>query len=139
MAGQLQGYKIYGETISGNTPSESAEMATFFNKLPPHIKSVAIHVRNEGIRDARLISKMRLEGGFVKGCPDIIVPGCPTLLIEMKSRSKSSKVSNEQIKYLDSAYELGAMCCICYGYEAAMEALQEWELQNTGRSSRPAQ
>lgn len=125
--GQLQSYKIYGAADMDKAPSESAEMATFFNKLPPHIKSVAIHVRNEGIRDARLISKMRLEGGFVKGCPDIIVPGCPTLLIEMKSRSKTSKISDEQVKYLERASDLGAMSCICYGWEAAMQALKDWE------------
>lgn len=110
-------------------PSESAEMATFFNKLPSHIKSVAIHVRNEGVRDYRLVSKMRMEGGFIKGCPDIIVPGCPTLLIEMKSRAKASRLSKEQVSYMDSAKSLGAMCCVCYGYEAALQAIQVWEAQ----------
>lgn len=60
------------------------------------------------------------------GCADIIVPGNPSLVIEMKSRAKSAKISPEQITYLLNAQELGSVCCIALGHEAAMNAFNDW-------------
>ena len=45
--------KVYGDpTWRGNCPTETAEQATFFNNLPPHLKKVALHIKNEGRRSA---------------------------------------------------------------------------------------
>lgn len=117
---------IYGTTLPGKVPTESAEMATFFNQLPPHLKSISVHVRNEGKRSVTQAAKQRAEGGWVKGAADIIIPGNPCLVIEMKSRSKTSRVSKEQKAYLEACQANGAMACVAYGWEAAMEAVREW-------------
>ena len=115
-----------------DAPSESVEQITFFNqlrKLHPEIAKVAIHVKNEGKRTVKQIAKDKAEG-LVKGAPDIFIAGNPTLLIELKKRSKRAKVSDEQIKYLEAASELGADCYICYGWTSAWNALERWILEH---------
>lgn len=104
-------------------------MATFFNLLrcqyPRHYK-IAIHVRNEGKRTHGQIARIRHEGGFVKGAADIIIPGAPTFVCEMKSRSRSARLSKEQVEYLTAAREAGAFACVALGHQAAWEAVQAW-------------
>ena len=115
-----------------DAPSESVEQITFFNQLRkyyPEIAKVAIHVKNEGKRTVKQIAKDKAEG-LVKGAPDIFIAGNPTLLIELKKCSKRAKVSDEQIKYLEAASELGADCYICYGWESAWNALERWILEH---------
>ena len=122
-------YKTYGTTLPGKHPTESAEMATFFNRLRleyPELHKVALHIRNEGKRSARQMQSQKAQGGFVKGASDIIIPGAPSFVCELKSCSKSSKVSGDQITYLENAASVGAFSCLAYGHEAAFEAVKEW-------------
>ena len=121
--------KIYGESVKGCKVTEANHMTTFFNTLRlkhPEYAAIALHIRNEGKRTHSQISREKAQGGFVTGCADIIVPGNPSLVIEMKSRSKSAKISPEQIAYLLNAQELGSVCCITLGHEAAMDAFNDW-------------
>lgn len=111
-----------------DAPSESVEQITFFNQLKKHcpdIAKVALHVKNEGKRTMAQAAKDKAEG-LVTGAPDIFIAGDPSLLIELKKRSKRAKVGDDQIKYLNSASKLGAECYICYGWESAWIALQRW-------------
>ena len=121
--------KVYGESVKGCKITEANHMATFFNTLRkdyPKYAAIALHIRNEGKRTHSQIVREKALGGFVTGCADIIVPGNPSLVIEMKSRSKSAKISSEQITYLLNAQELGSVCCIALGHEAAMNAFNDW-------------
>src|SRR5690606_23059711 len=135
MAGKV---RIYGKADQDKAPSESVEMSTFFSRLraqyPHTYGAVGIHVRNEGKRTFAQASKMMLEGGFVKGTPDIIIPGSPTFLCELKSRKKGSRPSKEQMAYLETATKTDAFCVIAYGYEEAWNALNDWieSMENTG-------
>jgi len=120
--------RTYGEKLPGKQPSESAEMKTFFNRVRkdyPEIGNVAIHVRNEGNRSHSETNNQKAEG-MVTGAADIVIPGCPAFVCEMKAKSKSSRVSKEQKTYLESADKIGAFVCIAYGWEAAIEALEDW-------------
>jgi len=120
--------KHYGEPQKGKHPSESAEMTTFFNVLRreyPNYGAIAIHVRNEGKRSHAQTQKQKLEG-MVKGASDINIPGNPSFICEMKSLSKTAKISEDQIKYLEACNAVGAFACVAYGYKAAMEAFKEW-------------
>lgn len=122
-------FKVYGTIAAGECPSEQAEMATFFNLLRrqrPEYYKIAVHVRNEGKRTQGQVARARYEGGFVKGAADIIIPGAPTFVCEMKSRSKSARLSKEQIEYLAAAQEAGAFACVALGHQAAWEAVQTW-------------
>ena len=121
--------KTYGTQQTGDQPSEAAEMTTFFNqlkKLHPDIHALALHVRNEGKRDHKDANIMKMQGGFIKGAPDIVIMGKPTFLCEMKSKSKKSRVAKEQTSFLERADRVGCFCCVAYGWEAAMLAVEEW-------------
>ena len=121
--------KHYGTQQPCKQPSEAAEMTTFFNQLQkryPEIHALALHVRNEGKRDHKDTNIMKMQGGFIKGAPDIVIMGKPTFLCEMKSKSKKSVVSKDQLKFLENADKRGCFCCVAYGWEAAMEAVEDW-------------
>lgn len=120
---------IYKESFIKNAPSEEDEQITFFNQLrkhKPELGEIAIHIKNEGKRNINQVMKDKANG-MVTGAVDIVIPGAPTLLIELKKRSKRAKVSDAQINYMECAAKQGAMCYVCYGWELAMEAVEEWE------------
>ena len=120
----------YGTALSGKQPSEKVEMASFFNRLrreyPDSYGLLALHIRNEGLRSAQQIRSIKGEGGFVKGASDIVIPGNPTFVCEMKSCAKSSRLSHEQITYLTAAHNAGAFACVALGAQGAWEAFQAW-------------
>lgn len=125
--------KTYGQQQPGKQPSEAAEMTTFFNQLQkryPEIHALALHVRNEGKRDHKDTNIMKMQGGFIKGAPDIVIAGSPTFLCEMKSKAKSSRTSKEQDAFLERGDRAGCFCCVAYGWEAAMEAVEGWIKEN---------
>lgn len=121
-------YKIFGKQEKGKQPKESAEMITFFNVLRddyPELAIIATHIKNEGIRNTNEITKDKAEG-LVCGFPDIVILGNPAFCCEMKSKSKSSKVSKTQKEVLNAAVKNGSFACVAYGYEAAIDAVIEW-------------
>lgn len=129
--------RTYGDTtFRGKCPTEEVEQATFFNRLrlqyPHSYGAIALHIRNEGKRTAQQMRKQKAEGGFVKGAADIVIPGAPCLVIEMKRKDPSqSRWQDGQIEYLEAAHAAGAFACVAFGYEAAWEALQEWLAQKS--------
>jgi len=120
---------VYGTAIKGCKITEAYHMVTFFNTLrinyPNTYGAIAVHIRNESKRTQQQIMRHRIEG-LVKGCSDIIIPGNPSFVCEMKSRSLTSRISSEQILYLMSAKECGSFVCIALGHDAAMEAFNDW-------------
>lgn len=120
--------RVYGKQKSGDSASESAEMITFFNKLRaeyPELSMLATHIKNEGKRKFSQVQHDKASG-LVKGFADIIIVGSPTFVCEMKSKSKSSKLSDHQKKFLENSDKSGAFTCIAYGYEGAIEAVKDW-------------
>jgi len=123
--------KIYGDLTHRDKkcPKESAEQITFFNELRkkyPHVAKCAAHMRNEGKRTIHQASKEKAEG-MNAGFADIVIAGCPTLLIELKRRDHTlSTIGNEQLEHLLAAQSIGAKVCVALGWEAAMRAVEEW-------------
>lgn len=118
--------RIYGERIKGKCPTEAAEQITFFNELRrdyPDIGAIAVHIRNEG--EQRDTVRKKAEG-MVVGAADIIIPGSPAFVCELKRRNYSHKLQKEQLHYLEMAEKNGAFACVALGYEAALEALKDW-------------
>jgi len=121
-------YKVFGKKEKGKQPSEGAEMITFFNVLRddyPDLAIIATHIKNEGIRNTNEITKDKAEG-LVCGFPDIVILGNPAFCCEMKSKNKNSRISEDQEKVLNAAVENGAFACVAYGYESALNAVDEW-------------
>ena len=125
---------IYGDTMfRGKCPTEAIEQATFFNRLriqyPKTYGRIGLHIRNEGKRTMQQIRARKAEGGFVAGASDIIIPGCPTFVCELKRRDHTqSKWQEGQQEYLLAAQEAGAFVCVAFGADAAWEAFNEWRL-----------
>lgn len=124
--------KVYGDqSYRGKCPSETAEQSTFFNilrrKYPETYGAVALHIKNEGKRTIQQLAKMKAEGGFVPGASDIVIPGSPTMVMELKRKDHTqSSWQKGQQEYLLTAQSLGAFVCVALGYEAAIQAFDDW-------------
>jgi hypothetical protein len=126
-----RGIKVFGDTdYRGKCPLESAEQATFFNRIralyPDSYGLTATHIKNEGKRTHNQISSDKAQG-MATGAPDIIIPGGTTFICELKRRDHTkSKISDEQVKYLLTSQQCGAYVCIALGVDAAIEAFNAW-------------
>ena len=128
------GVRLYGTpTWRGVCPPESMEQITFFNRLrreyPETWGRLALHPRNEqqlrGGQHGALL-KQRAEG-MTLGSSDIVIPGLPTFVCEMKRRDRTkSKWQPGQLEYLGTAAEAGAFACVALGHEAAWQAFEDW-------------
>lgn len=123
-------YKIYGGAYRGQCPLEAAEQVTFFNvirsKYPDTYGKLAFHVRNEGKRTAAQVQKEKAEG-MTKGVVDIIIPGAPSFVCEIKRKDKTkTNLPKCEKDYLEIADKHGAFSCLCYGYEEALKAFEDW-------------
>lgn len=132
-----EGIKVFGDKKHRDKkcPKEAAEQTTFFNQLrkayPDTYGAVAIHVRNEGKKSVHQVAKEKMEG-MVSGAPDIMIPGNPTFICELKRRDHTlSSLQEGQEPYLLAAQDMGAFVCIALGWEAAMEAFGEWRASTT--------
>jgi hypothetical protein len=129
--------KVYGdfEYRDKKCPKESIEQITFVNRVrnecPETFGRVLVHAENEGKLingQFSAISKSRAMGQ-AKGASDIIIPGNPAFVCEMKRKDSTlSKVSDEQIEYLLAANKCGAFACVAYGHEAAWQAFEDWRI-----------
>lgn len=123
---------VYGDLKYRNKkcPKESAEQITFFNtirKQYPEYGAIAVHQRNEGKRYAHQVSKQKAEG-MTPGASDIIIPGSPTFVCELKRQDHTICTwQPNQIEYLEACKKQGAFVCVALGWEGAMEAFLEWK------------
>ena len=125
---------VYGDaSYRGPCPVEDVEQIKFFGSLRiewPQYSRIAIHPKIEGKRTPQQVAKERKMGGMNTGASDIIIPGCPALVIEMKRRDHTkSKWQAGQIDYLEASKNAGAMVCVALGAEAAIQAVEEWHSQ----------
>lgn len=113
---------------SNNCPSEDAEQITFFNKLrreyPDTWGALAFHPKNEGKKTPAQIAKDKAMG-MVSGTSDIIIPGAPAFVCELK-KQHGGRITPAETKYLDAAEAAGCFACLCMGWEAAYRAFKEW-------------
>jgi hypothetical protein len=114
-------------------PKEELEQVTFFNRLrrdyPESYGLIALHPRNEGqLRGGQHSALVRQKAeGMTIGAADIIIPGCPAFVCEMKRRDHTKSAWQDgQIEYLIAAKEAGAFACVALGWEAAWLAFEEW-------------
>jgi len=122
---------LYGDpSYRGDCPTESAEQMTFINRLrreyPDTLGMIVVHVKNEGKRHAWQADRDKALGLSTGAC-DVIIPGAPTLLLELKRRDHTrSKFQPGQLEYMQAAQAAGAIVCVALGADAAMEAVKDW-------------
>jgi len=126
---------VFGDLAYRNKkcPPEAAEQVAFIQfirlKYPNSYGKVITHIRNEGKTTVQ--QRMRHKNdGMIKGASDIIIPASITFVCELKRRDHTlSKISEEQIAYLESAQKLGAFACVGLGYDGAIEAFSKWRIK----------
>lgn len=121
----------YGDpSYRGPCPAESAEQISFFNQLRkyhPDLASLVFHPRMEGKRTRGQTEWQQADGSIVAGVADVIGIGCPPLVMELKRRDPTkSRWQPGQVDFLKKSLDAGAFVCLCLGYVAALEALEEW-------------
>ena len=114
----------------GDCHSETAEQATFVNQLrkrfPDSYGATVVHIRNEGKRNYAQTARYKAEG-LTPGAADIIIPGNPTFVCEMKRLDHSkSRWQEGQQEYLLAAKRQGAFVCVALGAVGAIHAFEEW-------------
>lgn len=122
--------RIYDSGYRGDCPLEGAEQATFFNKLrkeyPDTYGALAFHAKNEGKKSQAQASRDRAQG-LTTGTSDIIIPGAPAFVCELKRQDKTkSRISKPQLAYLEAAHDAGCFSCIAYGWEQAWQAFEDF-------------
>jgi len=122
---------IFGDqAYRGDCPSEAVEQVTFFarirKKYPDTWGRIALHPRNEGKRSHFQALHQKAEG-MTSGACDIIIPGSPAFVCELKRRDhKKSVWQRDQMEYLLAAQELGSFACVALGADAAEEAFIQY-------------
>jgi len=125
---------VYGDTAyRGDCPRETVEQVTFFSELRkryPHTLGIlALHPKNEEKRSGAKFGQLARDKamGLAPGASDIIIPGSPAFVCELKRQDKTkSNWQPGQLEYLLAAQAQGAFVCVALGWKAAMEALDEW-------------
>ena len=130
---------VYGlQEFRGDCPQETPEQIAFFRIVRsdyPEQGETAIHPKNEAKRkgkDFRVLQKDKALG-MTKGASDIIIPGSPAFVCELKRKDHTkSKWQDGQLDYLELCKNNGAFVCVALGHEAALEAFKEWKSQAKG-------
>lgn len=127
-------FLVFGDpSFRGKCPTEALEQVTFFARLrreyPATWGALAIHPRNEGLKEKGQFASVQRHAaeGMTKGAADIIIPGRPAFVCELKRRDHTQSTWQEgQVEYLTAAHEAGAFACVALGHEAAWMAVRLW-------------
>ena len=125
---------LYGDAkFRGACPKEDVEQVSFFNKIrreyPTSWGLIALHPRNEGLVYGGQFANMikRKAEGMTTGASDIVIPGQPSFVCEMKRLDHTKSAWQDgQIAYLGAAQETGSFVCIALGAKAAWVAFQDY-------------
>lgn len=120
---------VYGDIAwRGKCPTEDAEHVTFVNAVKKtRWANLLIHPKNEGKRTASQAQWDKARG-MQRGASDFIIAIGFPFICEMKRKDHTkSTLQSGQLEFLELAQDNGAWCCIALGWEAAWQALQEWQ------------
>ena len=125
--------KVYGDqSFRGECHTETSEQVAFFAELKrkyPHLHAIAIHPKNEGKRTKGQFQQLAKDKamGLNVGSADIIIPASHAFVCELKRKDHTkSKFQPGQVEYLENCQKLGAFVCVALGYEAAIQAVDEY-------------
>lgn len=114
-------------------PTESAEQQLLFQwarmqsgKYPE--LALLYHIPNEGKRSHKTGARMKAEG-LKTGVPDICLPvargGHHGLYIELK-RVKNSRVTQDQLDWIEALIAQGYVAAVCRGCDEAIELITRY-------------
>jgi hypothetical protein len=119
--------------------SEHLEQARLFAWIKKHEKlypdlSLIFAIPNGGYRNDTTAARIKVEG-VRRGVPDIMVPiptsdptgkTIPGMFIEMKSESKSARLSPEQKEMIGRLSAVGYRTEVCHGCHEAKKAITQY-------------
>lgn len=121
--------RIYDTGHRGDCRTESCEQIDcmgWLEKSHPERFALAFHVANETKAHASYMLRRRKEG-VKPGVSDIIQMGIPPGAFELKRLDRTkSKVSAEQMAFLEAHAAIGGFSAICYGAEAFKVAYADY-------------
>lgn len=112
-------------------PTESNEQQTLFDWAKRHEGkwpelALLYHIPNEGKRNLKTGARMKAEG-LRSGVPDICLPvargGYHGLYIELKRR-RNSRVTQDQLKWVDRLAQEGYVAAVCRGCDEAISLIE---------------
>lgn len=125
-------FPVYGDaSFRGKCPREDVEQVTFFNRLrqrhPETWGILGLHPRNEGMKQRGQFSSVQKHAaeGMTKGASDIIIPGCPAFVGEIKRRD-----------HMQSAWQDGQVEYLTAAHQAGRSPAWRWDVTRHGRRSR---
>lgn len=129
-----RGVVTFGDLgFRGDCQTESMEQMIAVSdirmKYPQSAGRVIVHIENEGqLRGGQFHGmRKRKAMGLTTGAVDLIIPGTPTFVCEMKRRDYTkSKWQEGQQEYLIAASEMGAFSCVALGAGAVLDAVEAW-------------
>lgn len=93
----------------------------------PDYHRYLIHPKTEGKRTGAQISMEIRTGGLPTGASDLVIPGCPSFVVELKKADHTmSQWQPKQQPYLLFAKSLGCFVGVALGAEGAKEAFLKW-------------
>ena len=125
---------VFGDiTYRGDCPKEDIEQINFYSYLKeyhPIYHMLMIHPKSEGKRNGGQVNYESRTGGIPTGASDLIIPGNPCFVVELKRRDHTkSNWQPQQQPYLLAAKEAGCFVGVALGFEGAKEALELWLTQ----------
>lgn len=133
---------VYGD-LSHRDPDclveevEHIDFIAFLKEYEPEIYEACLHPKNEGKRSGRQSQKEKMLGALNGGASDIVIPGGPAFVCELKRADHTrSSWQPKQKEYLLAAKNVGAFVCVALGCRGAIQALIAWKqiTQNTPAS-----
>ncbi len=124
--------KVYGDqSYRGDCYQEDAELATAINQIrkryPDTIGLLVFHTKNEGKKTYGQNNADKMKGQ-TKGSPDIVIPAYRTFCCEVKRKNHTKSVWQPgQLEYLEAAKKAGAFVCVALGWEAVIQAVEDWQ------------
>ena len=123
--------KVYGDlSYRGDCLREDTEQINFFSWLSMHHKqlsALALHPKNESRRSWGQVNYDKKTGAINTGASDIVIPGAPSFVCEMKRQNHTNSIWQPgQIYYLKAASDAGCFVCVALGADAAKIAVQDY-------------
>lgn len=116
-----------GLSYRGKCPQEKSEQQTLVNQVRKKYPELMLtSVKNEGKRTKAQMDEDRAMG-FLNGVSDLVFFGNPMLFIEMKRQDHTQSTWQAgQQEFLIRMQEMGHVSLVALGWEAAMEAVEDW-------------
>lgn len=122
---------VFGDpSFRGNCPTEDIEQINFYSWLKfnyPQYSLLMIHPKNEGKRKYNQVNYESRTGGLPTGASDVIIPGNPSFVVELKrANHMKSRWQEGQQEYLLAAKEAGCFVGVALGCNGLKEAFKLW-------------